>query len=439
MGRCSICHYLGPRDGPQHDARTCPLNDVQCRRTLREDHPLYEPAQFLKTVCIHKAFCTSCGKTGHLLGTQTLNPARFKINNKGLFLLKQNRAPLTTDDFMCCLMTDAAITNLVTNTQSEAAAKAIDAHERRVSTTRLLDNVNATGVDLDETIRLLEHKGTKAALLSDKNKNYFLNLSKRAHLGAIDASRIAAEAAESSLDEQASGDEGKDEAAGEKSAASKDAHDNGEKKLKAVSAIEKARKNRTDRYAQAISLGRARSRPLRPGQPRMEKGTAADGRSSAAALGSGVDGVINIDGTASRVHRFSWPAGARGAFATPLPVFFSPTFAANLPAKIAHMMLETMCQCPMGDVDELGGMVIKGAVESHVRGNTLASGTLSAAQVSEWLCAAMPGTMQASTLTPMARAVATVVDRAATAAATAAGIKTPAQRPPAPVLGGEGV
>ena len=149
--------------------------------------------------------------------------------------------------------------------------------------------------------------------------------------------------------------------------------------------------------------------------------------------------MIDIDGAASRVHQFAWPAGARGAFATPLPAFFSPTFAANPPAKIAHMMLENMCQCPMGDVDEeLGGMIIKGAVESHVRGYTLASGTLSAAQVSEWLCAAMPGTMQASTLTPMARAVATVVDRAATAAATAAGIKTPEQRPPAPVLGGEG-
>jgi len=41
-------------------------------------------------------------------------------------------------------------------------------------------------------------------------------------------------------------------------------------------------------------------------------------------------------------------------------------------------MLENMCQCPMGDVDEeLGRMIIKGAVESHVRGYTLSSGTLS--------------------------------------------------------------
>mgnify|MGYP006924543055 CR=1 FL=1 len=389
---------------------------------------------------MHKAFCSFCGKTGHLFGTHTLNATRFRINKKGVIVRKQNRAPLTTDDFMCCLMTDAAITNLVTNTQSEAAAKAIDAHERRVSTTRLLDNVNATGVDLDETIRLLEHKGTKAALLSDKNKNYFLNLSKRAHLGAIDASRIAAEAAESSLDEQASGDEGKDEAAGEKSAASKDAHDNGEKKLKAVSAIEKARKNRTDRNAHAIALGRARNRALRPRQPRLDNGTAAKGRTPAAPLGSGVDGVIDIDGTSSRVYRFAWPAGARGAFASPLPALFSPTLAANPPAKIAHMMLESMCQCAMGDVDEeLGGMVIKGAVKSQACGYTLTGWTLSAAQVSEWLRAAMPGTMQASTLTPMARAGATVVDHAATAAGTAAGIKTPAQRPPAPVLGGEGV
>jgi len=71
-----------------------------------------------------------------------------------------------------------------------------------------------------------------------------LNLSERAHLGAIEASRIAAEAAESSLDEQSSGDEGKDETAGENSAAPKDARDNEKMKLKAVSAIEKARKNR---------------------------------------------------------------------------------------------------------------------------------------------------------------------------------------------------
>ena len=108
-------------------------------------------------------------------------------------------------------------------------------------------------------------------------------------MGAIEASRFAVEAAESSLDEQSSGGEGKDEAAGEKSAAPKDARGNGKMQMKAVSAIEKARKNRTDRYAQAISLGRARSPALRPGQPRMDKGTAADGRSSAAALGSGVD------------------------------------------------------------------------------------------------------------------------------------------------------
>jgi len=83
-------------------------------------------------------------------------------------------------------------------------------------------------------------------------------------------------------------------------------------------------------------------------------------------------------------------------------------------------------------------MVIKGAVKSQACGYTLTGWTLSAAQVSEWLRAAMPGTMQASTLTPMARAGATVVDHAATAAGTAAGIKTSAQCPPASVLGEEG-
>jgi len=83
-------------------------------------------------------------------------------------------------------------------------------------------------------------------------------------------------------------------------------------------------------------------------------------------------------------------------------------------------------------------MVVKGAVKSQACGYTLAGWTLLAAQASEWLCAAMPGTMQASTLTSMARAGATVVDHAATAAGTAAGIKTSAQCPPASVLGEEG-
>jgi len=122
---------------------------------------------------MHKAFCTFCGKTGHLFGTQTLNATRFRIHKKGVIVRKQNRAPLTTDHFMCCLMTDAAIANLMKNTESEAAAKGIDARERLVSTARLLDNVNAGGVALDEAIRLLEHRNTIAALLSDKKRTSF--------------------------------------------------------------------------------------------------------------------------------------------------------------------------------------------------------------------------------------------------------------------------
>jgi len=70
-------------------------------------------------------------------------------------------------------MTDAAIANLMKNTESEAAAKGIDARERLVSTARLLDNVNAGGVALDEAIRLLEHRNTVAALLSDKKRTSF--------------------------------------------------------------------------------------------------------------------------------------------------------------------------------------------------------------------------------------------------------------------------
>ena len=38
--------------------------------------------------------------------------------------------------------------------------------------------------------------------------------------------------------------------------------------------------------------------------------------------------------------------------------------------------------------------IIKGAVQSHLRGYTLTSGSLAPADVSEWLCSAMPATMQ---------------------------------------------
>ena len=430
MVKCSICHYISPPDGPGHDARTCPLNSVQCRRDLPKGHAFYQAGQCVKPVCIHQAHCNSCGFTGHQYGTQKLSVTRFKLNNKGIIVRRQNKHPLGVEDFVCTLMTPLSIKSMVNNTQSTSAAKAIDAHERRVSTTRLMANVNSENVDLKETILLLENKGTKSALLSDVNKPNFLNLSKNAHLGAITASRVAAEAAESSLD----GSSGSDSDNGEEEVGTGDEKPACKKTDRAVRGHEKARKSRIDRYALAIARSRAKSKAGRAGhgKPRSSPSKKGGGMSTAAATTAG-DDVIDVEGDTT-MKEGDWPIGSRSVFGVPLPSFFSPSFAATPPVKLAHIVLEHMCQCPIGDVDkDLGGCVVKGAVESHVRGYMLASGTLSAAQVAEWMCATMDGAMRAATLSTVARAVADVVENAATEAATAAGLKTPAQRR----LGGE--
>jgi len=298
-----------------------------------------------------------------------LNCARFKTNDKGIVVRKQNRTPLTTQDFVCTLMTDGAIAALMSNTQSNAPAKAVESHERRVSSTRLIENVNAGGIDSDETVYLLDNMGIKSALLSAKIKDFFMNLTKGAHLGAIEASRMAAEAAEISLDEKSGGKEEREKTGGEQSHATKEARAGGDAKMKAEFTINKARKSRTDRYARAVSMSRTRSRAFRPGKQRLDKATSAVGRSSAATLGSGLDGLLDVNGTSSEVRDISWPDGVRAAFFAHLPSVLSPSFAATPSVKLAHMLLDSMCQCPMRDVDEeLGGVVVKGAVDSHIRG-----------------------------------------------------------------------
>jgi len=55
---------------------------------------------------------------------------------------------------------------VVRNTRSEAVAQGNDANERHVSSTRLLENVNASRVDFEETIRLLEQKSIERCCLT---------------------------------------------------------------------------------------------------------------------------------------------------------------------------------------------------------------------------------------------------------------------------------
>ena len=63
---------------------------------------------------------------------------------------------------------------------------------------------------------------------------------------------------------------------------------------------------------------------------------------------------------------------------------------------------------------ELASYIIKGAVQSHLREYTLTSGSLAPADVSEWLCSAMPATMRRALLSSIAFAVHLVVAGART-------------------------
>ena len=430
MVKCGICHYVSPPDGPKHDARTCPLKYVQCRKNLPMGHAFYSPGQCVKPLCIHNAHCNNCGFQGHVIGTLKLSPTRFKFNDKGILVRKQNRTPLGRDDFVCTVIRQDSIENMINNTQIVSAAKDVDAHERRVSTCRLQDNINSGGLDLNETIRLIEHKGTNPALLSPKNKENFLDLTKNAHLGAIEASRIAPEQAESGLEDES---DGQGDISAEDAADEKSPSNGGDgKKTGAVRRLEKTRRNRTDRYAVALFRGRQAGKAgMRPGQskPRSPRPSKSGSGSGCASMADPKPRVTDVDDAIRSPGHVSLPAGSRMAFDGNLPAFYSPTFAATPPVALAHTVWEHMCHCPVADVDkELGAIVVKGSVDFHVRGYMLSSGTLSAAQVAEWLCSAMAVTMQTATVSSIARAVSGVVEAAATAAATATGLKTPVER-----------
>jgi len=407
--KCGICHYVSTGDGKGHTARTCPLNQLQCQRDLPEGHPLRLPGQCVDKLCVHNKTCPNCGLDGHLFGTQAITVERYKLNpNTGGLLRKVNPSPLSPSDFVCLLHTSVSVGSMVNNSQHEATAKAVDAEVRRVSTSRLSGNIHSQKLDIDETVRLMEVKGSDAALLNTKNKKSFITLAKHAHLGAIAAGHVAAEAAESSLDELSD-----DSGAGANV-------DDRAVETKAVRGLRKGTESRTDRYAAAVFKSR---HPLRrPGQPRIPKSKARESRAE----------TIDVEAASSRplppppAPASSWPKGTRLEFEKALPAFSSPSFASRTPVSIAHSVLETMCHCPVLDIEkELAATVIKGAIDNHLRGYVLTSGTLCAAQVAEWLCCNMPESMRAATVSTVARALDKVVTNAAAVAAEATGSQAP--------------
>ncbi|OSX79456.1 hypothetical protein BU14_0076s0012 [Porphyra umbilicalis] len=472
----SLCHYVSHPDGPTHNARSCPLRQTQCRRSLPEGHPFKELGQCVIALCVHKEKCNTCGVTGHLYGTQALHPGRWKLNNKGRLVRKPNKQSLTKEDFVCTLMTDLSIQSMVEISVSVSTTAAEEAHTRRVATSRLHANTNAERLHINETVRVMEGLGSNAELLQDENKATFQTLYSNVHLGAVAANRLAASAAESSLDEttppssdveahstseeeaaaaaagarggrgrgrkrgvgggsgkgrrRGGGDDGghgarhaarsgkKARRGGASGQANKD-----KQAVKAERVHHAGRRSRTDRYAAAI----AKSQRPSSASLGLRQGTAGKGKARRGSKGGTSAALIDVDDledTHMPVGQDNgWPEATRAHFERNLPVFVSPTFGGKPPVRIAHAVVAELYQCPIEDVDAImARLVVNGACDSQVREFMLTSGSLSSAQVSEWLCSVMSAALRRATLPSMAYAVQRVVDNVVAEAAALSGV-----------------
>lgn len=423
MVRCGVCHYVSPPNVKGHTARTCPINQVECRRSLPVGHPFKEVGQCLLGNCIHHETCTTCGLTGHLVGTQKLSDARYKLNEEGSLVRKQSKKALNTSDFVCMKITAVAVKTLIANANNASTAADAAKIKRLATVSRLRGNVHAGRIDVEETIELMEEMGSDAAILQAENKPVFQTLVKNAHLGAVEAGKKAAEAAESDVE-----DDGLVEGASDLvSSGEEDSAVEGNTRWAVKSGKNKNKKKqgvflgapsrRMSNYAASVVKGRRAKHATPPRklfksvEPKTckngkAKSSASSGSSAVAALDP-VDGIVfglGVD-VAER-----WPSGTRAAFSDALPMFTFPAFGAYTSVQVAHLVLEKVTQRPVAEIDvELSGYVTKAAVDRHVRGYMLASGTLSAAHVAEWLCCLMSAPLQTAMLTSVAQAIRTIV------------------------------
>jgi len=202
--RCGICHFVAPVDGTGRTARTFSLRQTLCRRSLPCDHSFSDKGQCGHAKCVHHKISGDCGLTGHRYGTQTYAFDRWKLTDGRLLRRNSNRA-LEETDFVCVLMADATVRNLVNNTQSVSAAAAQVSIERRRNVSRLRAHTRAEGVGLDESVRLIQSLGSPAALLQGDSKVALDALVAARDEGAVAANCRAADAVESDVD----GDDGR--------------------------------------------------------------------------------------------------------------------------------------------------------------------------------------------------------------------------------------
>jgi len=338
-----------------------------------------------------------------MYGTQTFAPDRWQLSKKCGVLRKCCKRVLDKTDFVCVLITPDAIQSLVNNSQSMSAAEGVERAERRVSVARLRGSVHDANVDVDETMRVMETLGSKAAVLQGANKVAFSVLRQHAHEGSVAANQRAARAVEGDLsDADASlGDvdnvdanadrDSRDAADGAGVSAAADGDRSGADAFhepKAVRMLRGATARRSKTYAAAISKGRAHRvavHGLRP--PKVNgkgNGRAKDKAERATRVPAGEQPTA-VSSFCVRKDDL-WPRGTREIYAQSMAVFKNREFGGLAPLQIAHRIIVQLCRCPVAEADqELASYIIKGAVQSHLRGYTLTTGSLAPADVSDWL------------------------------------------------------
>jgi len=118
-----------------------------------------------------------------------------------------------------------------------------------------------------------------------------------------------------------------------------------------------------------------------------------------------------------------WPLATRHRFKQNLPMFFSPRLGGKAPMRIAHAADVELFQCPVDKVDgDMAGLIVRRATDKQVRGYMLTFGTMCAAQVSEWLCSAIPEALCTKSSPSMAYAVHRMVAKEAVTAAAESGV-----------------
>ena len=430
--KCGICAYVAPADGTSHTARTCPLKQTQCRRTLPEGHPFREVGQCVDLKCIHHKICGKCGLPGHLYGTQTFAPDRWQLSKKGGVVPKWCKRELEKTDLVCVLITFEAIQSLVNNLQSMPAAKGVEGAQRRVSAARFRGNVHDANVDVVETVRVMETLGSEAAVLQGANKVTFSDLRQHAHEGSVAANQRAARAVEWDVsdadalsgdvdnvdanvdrDSRDAADDAGASAAAEGDGSGADAFH----EPKAVRMPRGATARRFKIYAAAIAKGRAQrvaAHGLRiPTVNGKGKGRANDKAGSATRVPAGEQPTA-VPSFCVRKDDL-WPRGTREIYAQPMAVFKNREIGGRPPLQIAHHIVVQLCRFPVAEADKkLAPYIIKGAVQSHLLGYTLTTGSLAPADVSEWQCSDMPATMRLALLSSIAFAVHLVVAGART-------------------------